>query len=223
MQRTFSVGDVIVEKNTFAPGLFIVVRGRVKFEGERAGFFLSDGDVFGEEGVFLDKPSPFNLIAAEETIVEVLDRSEAEKYCIDNPRILLSLFVKNVSRLWGSYEQFSKDNEIYIKLIETILPFVKEDDGEDPVHESEITADKLSVKTKTSRDQMFMILSASEGLGQIRISSGNKIKTTGRRDLLWTVENYYKNRYFRETNPEGAGKFTLLKSFASKKRKNVDK
>ena len=223
MQRTFSVGDVIVEKNAFVPGLFIVVRGRVKFEGERAGFFLSDGDVFGEEGVFLDKPSPFNLIAAEETIVEVLSRSDAEKYCIDNPRILFSLFVKNVSRLWGSYEQFSKDNEIYIKLIETILPFIKENDGKDPVHESEITVDKLSAKTKTSRDQMFMILSASENLGQIRISGGNKIKTTGRKDILWTVENYYKNRYFRETIPEGAGKFTLLKSFVSEKRKNVDR
>jgi CRP-like cAMP-binding protein len=223
MQRTFSVGDVIVEKDAFVPGLFIVVRGRVKFEGERVGFFLSDGDVFGEEGVFLDKPSPFNLIAAEETIVEVLNKSEAEKYCIDNPKILFSLFVKNVSRLWGSYEKFSKDNEIYIKLIETILPFVKERDGEHPVHESQITVDKLSAKTKTSRDQMFMILSAAENLKQIKISGGNKIKTTGSKDLLLTIENYYKNRYFRGTNPEGAGKYTLLKSFRSEKRKNVDR
>ena len=222
MQRTFSVGDVIVEKNTFAPGLFIVIRGRVKFEGRSAGFFLSDGDVFGEEGVFLDKPSPFNLIAVEETIVELLGKAEAEKYCIDNPKMLFSLFIKNVSRLWGSYEQFSKDSEIYIKLLETLLPFVKENNGQEPVHESEITVEKLAVRTKTSREQMFMILSAAENLKQIKIS-GNKIKTTGRDDMFQTLEQFYRNRYFGSTGIEGAGKFTLFKSFALRTRKNIDR
>ena len=221
MQRTFSVGDVIVEKNTFAPGLFIVIRGRVKFEGKSAGFFLSDGDVFGEEGVFLDKPSPFNLIAAEETIVELLDKAEAEKYCTDNPKILFSLFIKNVSRLWGSYEQFSKDSAIYIKLLETLLPFINVKEGLDPVHEAEITVEKLAVRTKTSREQMFMILSAAENLKQIKIS-GNKIKTAGRDDIFQTLERYYRGRYFGNTGVEGAGKFTLLKSF-TKTRKNIDK
>ncbi len=220
MQRTFSVGDVIVEKNTFAPGLFIVVRGRVKFEGERAGFFLSDGDVFGEEGIFLDKPSPFNLIAAEETIVEVLNRNEAEKYCIENPQMLFSLFIKNVARLWGSYEKFSKDNEIYIRLLETILPFIKEKDGDEPVNEADITVEKLSLKTKTPREQMLMILSSAERLKQIRIS-GEKIKTNGRNDILDTMDKYYRNRYFRNTGVKGAGNFTLLKSFAFKTRKNI--
>lgn len=221
MQRTFSVGDVIVEKNTFAPGLFIVVRGRVKFEGERAGFFLSDGDVFGEEGIFLDKPSPFNLIAAEETIVQILDKNEAEKYCIDNPQILFTLFVKNISRLWGSYENFSKNNVIYIKLLETLLPFVREKDGEEPVNVADITVEKLALKTKTNREQMFMILSAAESHKQIKIS-GNKIKTTGRKDLYDTLEEFYRGRYFKKTEIEGAGRFTLLKSFALKKRKNID-
>jgi len=216
MQKTFSVGDVIVEKDTFASGLFIVVRGRVKFDGEREGFFLSDGDVFGEEGVFLDKPSSFNLIAAEETIVQLLDRNEAEKYCIDNPQILFSLFVKNVSRLWNSYEQFSSENEIYIKLIETILPFVSENEGNDPVFEAGITVERLSVKTKTSREQMFMILSAAENIKQIKIFGGNKMKTVGKKELLLTIENYYKNKYFKNVGSKGAGRFTLLKSFAKK-------
>lgn len=222
MQRTFSVGDVIVEKNTFAPGLFIVIRGRIKFQGEREGFFLSDGDVFGEEGVFLDKPSPFNLIAAEETIVEILSKNEAEKYCIDNPQILFSLFVKNVSRLWGSYEKFSKDNEIYIRLLETILPYVTETEGEEPVHEADITVEKLSVKTKTPREQMFMILSAAENLKQIKVAN-NKIKTVGKRQIFNTLEDYYKFRYFKNTEVEGAGKFTLLKSFILRIGENIDR
>jgi CRP-like cAMP-binding protein len=222
MQRTFSVGDVIVEKNTFAPGLFIVIRGRIKFQGEREGFFLSDGDVFGEEGVFLDKPSPFNLIAAEETIVEIMNKNEAEKYCIDNPQILFSLFVKNVSRLWGSYEKFSKDNEIYIKLLETILPYITEIEGGEPVHEADITVEKLSIKTKTSREQMLMILSAAENLKQIKVAN-NKIKTVGKRQIFNTLEDYYKFRCFKNTEVEGAGKFTLLKSFVLRKGENIDR
>lgn len=216
MERTFSTGTVILERNSISNLFFVIIRGRVKFESGNKTFFLSDNDFFGEESAFLRKSNPYSIVAAEETVIQIFDIQEAKDYIFGNPKIFFSIFVKNISRTWECVESVTEKHPAYIGFIEKIFPYVTKNDSETPDSELSITYDDLSSRTGLESEKTTVFISSITHLGHIRMDNGGKIFTIGRKNLQKLTGTYYENRNFAlMTGLKGCGFFPLLNKLKS--------
>jgi CRP-like cAMP-binding protein len=211
MERTFSTGTVILEKNSISNLFFVIIRGKVKFESGNKIFFLSDNDFFGEESAFLRKSNPYSVIASEETVIQIFDIQEAKDYIFANPKIFFSLFVKNVSRTWECADSVTERHPAYIGFIEKIFPYVTKSESEKPIAELGISSAELSSRIGLELEKIASLISSIEHLGHIRMESNGKIFTIGTKNLQKLTGAYYENRNFAlMTGLKGCGLFPLL-------------
>ena len=98
-------GDVIYRQGEKAQEIFFVKYGSVDFyldyktpEEKRIGR-ADEGRVFGELGVIEDKPRSMTIVAAEETLVTVVDRESFPAYIQKNPNKLVVVMESLSSRI----------------------------------------------------------------------------------------------------------------------------
>ncbi len=88
-------GDVIYTQGEKADEVFFVKYGSVhlhvgyKTEADKLVSIVSEGMVFGELGVIEDKPRTMTAVAAEDTVVTVVDRESFPDYISEHPNKLL--------------------------------------------------------------------------------------------------------------------------------------
>lgn len=216
MERTFSAGTVILEKNSVSNLFFVIVRGKVKLESDKRTFFLSDSDFFGEEAAFLRKSNPYTVIACEETAIQIFDIKEAREYIFANPPVFFSLFTRNISRTWECIESVNEKHPSYIKFIEKIFPYVKGESGT-PVCELSISNDDVAARTGLDLERIKDFISSVEHLGHFKIDSKGKILTVGKKELQKITGVYYENRNSAlMTEIKGCGNFPLLNRLQNK-------
>lgn len=216
MERTFSAGTVILEKNSVSNLFFVIVRGKVKLESDRRTFFLSDSDFFGEEAAFLRKSNPYTVIACEETVIQIFDIREARDYVFANPPVFFSLFTRNISRTWECVESVNEKHPAYINFIEKIFPYVKGESGT-PVCELSLSNDEIASRTGLDFERIRSFISSVEHLGHFKLDGRGKILTVGKKELQKITGAYYENRNFAlMTELKGCGNFPLLNRLKQK-------
>lgn len=216
MERTFSAGTVILEKNSISNLFFVIVRGKVKLESGTRTFFLSDSDFFGEESAFLRKSNPYTVIACEETVIQIFDIKEARDYVFTNPAVFFSLFTRNISRTWECIESVNEKHPSYIRFIEKLFPYVKGESAT-PVCELGISSEEAASRTGIEAERLRDFISSVEHLGHLKIDSRGKIFTVGKKELQRITGSYYENRNFAlMTELKGCGTFPLFNSLKQK-------
>ena len=214
MERTFSAGTVILEKNSISNLFFVIVRGKVKLESDNRTFFLSDSDFFGEETAFLRKSNPYTVIASEETVIQIFDIKEARDYVFANPAVFFSLFTRNISRTWECVESVNEKHPSYIRFIEKIFPYVADESG---FSELSLSIDEITSRTGFEAERIRDFILSVEYIGHLKIDSRGKIFTAGRKELQKITGEYYENRNFAlMTELKGCGTFPLLNKLKQK-------
>ncbi len=205
-----SAGDLILSKNEVSQNLYMVIRGRVRIEIGKEFFFLSDGDLFGEEGLFFNKPSPYNASSVEETAIQVLDHEEAKKHIFENPDVAFTVFIKNFGRTWRNIKTFSESSADYIRIIEELIPYAGNTENTLPDVPAGIGIQDLSKLMKVSSSDLLEDIKRFSDLGHIDVKSGEKIMTVDKKTLRKIVHEHYRNFYFYGTERDkGAGHYSL--------------
>ena len=126
MQRHYGAGDIIIRREEIAPFLFRIENGKVRFEIRGHVWFLSGGDCFGEEGVFLGKPASYTALAAEETTAILLSRDEAASFFAENLPSSLLIIHRTVANLHEATAPLSPGNYHYLRLLKVLLPYAQQ-------------------------------------------------------------------------------------------------
>jgi hypothetical protein len=94
--KIFSPNEPIVRKGQQGGSMFVIHRGSVKVQIVENGFprtinTLSEGDFFGEMGLFTGEPRLANVVAAEETEVLEIKQPALKPLFDDNPELVEAL------------------------------------------------------------------------------------------------------------------------------------
>jgi len=221
MQISFQPGDTVLIKNELSTSFYIIIRGKIKCGIGEKTFFLSDGDFFGEEGVFFNKPNPFTITAAEETLIEVLDKDGAEEFIKTNQNAVFNIFIRNSARFFEGLEPVKSSTVSHIRIIEGIIPHVSETEGDSPQQPASINLDELSLMLDMDPDKLSYLMNAFESLGYVKLSPTGKIMTRGRNDLAALIKKHYaKNIFCDAENGKGSGLSALI-NLLNKKTKGI--
>jgi CRP-like cAMP-binding protein len=208
--RPYSIGELILSKGNISDAVYVIVRGKVRVELGEETFFLSDGDFFGEEGLFLNKPSPYNAISVEETLIHVLNEEEANRHIFKNPETSFTVFVKSFGKTWRDFKPFSESASRYVRILEEIIPFAGHADGEEQFVPAAISLEDLADKVQTSVENLVADITRASTFGHVKIKGGQKILTAGKGILQKKVYEYYRKQFFSETESRGSGLHTYL-------------
>jgi CRP-like cAMP-binding protein len=206
-----SAGDLILSRNDISGSVYMIIRGKVRIEIESESFFLSDGDLFGEEGLFFNKLSPYNAVSVEETSIQVLNEEEARDHIFQNPEVSFTVFMKNFGRVWRNIRPFSKNSSSYIRVLEELIPYSESTDSGEVDAVAKIGISELAKVLKIDPQSFLEDFKRYVFLGQIDVKGGEKILTADKSVLQRTVYEYYRKNYFSGTYSEkGTGEDTLV-------------
>lgn len=210
IEKEFLPGETVILTGGLSPFLFLIRRGRVKLEGKREPFFLSEDDFFGEEGCFLGKPSVFSVTACEETMLQLMESAEAERFFSENGEKAFVLFMKNAARQNDEAGSFDAMSPEHIRLVAGILPYVVEKSGLEPVHEAGIDFETLASQIEMENDKLLDLFNFSKILGYVAFENG-KILTCGKDKLAALFKEYNRERIFAGAKGDkGAGILSFL-------------
>ena len=195
MEKEFLPGDTVILAGEVSPYIFLIKRGSVKLEGNGETFFLSAEDFFGEEGGFFGKPSQFSVTVSEETILQLMEHDEAEKFFKENGDKAFALFMKNSARANEKEEPFNEMSPQHIKLVAGILPYVVQKEGSEPVHEAGIDLETLAAQIELSKDNLLNLFGFSKMLGYVAFAD-DKILTCGKDKLTTLFRKYNREKIF---------------------------
>lgn len=222
MEKTFQAGEIVLTKNEFTHNFYVVVRGRIKFEFDGRKFFLSDGDFFGEEGVFFNKANPFSAVAAEETKVQILDKNGAKEFISKNYEAVFSLFIRNSARFFDGIDPLSETNGTHMKTVEALLPYITKSESDLPDCEAGISIEKLSSKLDMSREKLLFLFEFVEPLGYLKLSATGKIFTVGKKEIMELRKKYFKEKVFFDADSgKGSGLSPLVNVLNKKEKKGI--
>jgi len=210
MEKEFLPGETVVLAGEISPYLFLIKRGGVKLEGNGETFFLSEDDFFGEEGCFFGKPAQFNVTAGEETLLELMENTEAEEFFAGDPKAAFTLFIKNSAKANEKEEPFNEISPQHIKLVAGVLPYVVEKSGIDPVYEVDLDLETLAAQIELSTDKLLNLLNLSKMFGYVSFAEG-KILTCGKDKLAALFKKYNREKIFAGAKGEkGSGAVSFL-------------
>ena len=208
--KDFLPGDIILMKGDISPYFFLIKRGRVKFDNGKETFFLSEEDFFGEEGCFFGKPAPFTSAACEETLIQLMERDEAEQLLNENGSLAFSLFIKNAAKMNDADDPLSAVSPLHIRLVAGILPYVVEENGEKPENAVEIDFETLASQIELSNDKILNLFSFSKELGYTAFEDG-QIFSCGRNKLKALLKDYNRKEVFAGiSGTKGLGTFSCF-------------
>lgn len=103
--ETYKKGDVIYRQGEEAKELFFVKYGTVAIyidydtEDRKCIGTIQDGKVFGELGIIETKPRSTTAVAADETVVTIVDKESFKDYIQENPNKLIVIMESISSRI----------------------------------------------------------------------------------------------------------------------------
>ncbi len=210
MEKEFLPGETVILAGEVSSSLFLIKRGRVKLEGNGESFFLSEDDFFGEDGCFFGKPSRFSVTAGEETLLQLMESTEAEDFFAADPKAAFRLFIKNSARANEKEEPLTEMSPQHIRLVAGVLPYVVEKSGSEPVYEAGIDIETLASQIEFSTDKLTDLLNFSKIFGYVTLEEG-KILTCGKEKLVSLFKDYNRNRIFAGAKGEkGLGVLSFL-------------
>lgn len=222
MLRSYQPGEIVLAKNEMSVSFFIIIRGRIKFETNGNSFFFSDGDFFGEEGIFFNKPNPFSLVAAEATQVQIMDKKEAKEFISKNHDAVFSLFIRNSARFFEGIESVSETSKSHISIIEGLMPFVPSSEGNLAEHEARTDIGTLAGYLEMNTEKLKILFESFESLGYVKLNPSGKIFTVGKFKLSGLIKKYYSEKMFYGADPSvGSGLFALVNVVSKKEKKGI--
>jgi len=113
--RVFAPDEAIVHKGQESGSMFVVHRGSVKIQIMENGFpktinTLSEGDIFGEMGLFTGEPRTATVAAAEETEVLEIKDTAVKPLFEDNPDLVAALS-KTIAERHAHLAQRDEENQ----------------------------------------------------------------------------------------------------------------
>lgn len=211
MERHFAAGEIIIRRNEIAPQLVRIRSGKVRFELPGRAWDLSDGDFFGEEGVFLKKPAPYTAAAAIETMVELLAEDEAAAYLAGNPAAALLAVQRTVARLHEPTGPLLPDNPRYLRLLGLLLPHAF-DQGEPGVFSKlSVTLPDVAALLETTTESVRTLIAEAAALGDLKLDA-DTISTKGAEHLRDRIAGVRNASYFPPgpLRRYGIGHYNLL-------------
>lgn len=222
MLKSYQPGEIILAQNELSVSFFIIIRGRIKFEMKGRSFFLSDGDFFGEEGMFFNKPSPFTLIASEETQLQVLDKKEAREFILKNYDAAFNLFIRNSARFFEGIEPVADISKAHIRIIEALMPHVSAPEGDFAEYAAKTDLTELAAHLEMDVEKLKILMESFESLGFIKLNAAGKILTAGKSELAGLIKKYYREKVFYGADPSsGAGLSALISIISKKERAGI--
>ena len=208
--KDFLPGDIILMKGDLSPYFFLIKRGRVKFDNGKETFFLSDEDFVGEEGCFFGKPASFTSAACEETLLQLMERDEAEQLFNENGNLAFSLFIRNASKVHDPEEPFTALSPQHIRLVAGILPYVVEENSEKTENAVEIDIDTLASQIELEKEKLLNLFNFSKELGYAAFEDG-QIFSCGRNKLESLLKEYNRKEVFAGiSGTKGLGTFSCF-------------
>ena len=102
-EQEFDVGKPLYLKGETGTSMFFVVRGEVRIhDGDRELRIVTDGEPFGELGVFDRGPRPATATATHDAMVLQLDEDVFNDLITEHPEVAMNAIDLLVARLWGS-------------------------------------------------------------------------------------------------------------------------
>lgn len=212
MERHYAAGEIIIRRDEIAPFLVRIRSGKVRFEMSGQCWDLSDGDFFGEEGVFLRKPAPYTASAGVETAVELLTESEAASYLAGTPATALLAVQRTVTRLHEQTAPLTPDNSRYLRLLRLILPHTRSSTAPDQFSKLSITRADLAALMGTTPETLSVLLSVATPFGDLRMDEDGTLYAKGTEHLRDRISATRNAGYFLSgpSRRYGVGHYNLL-------------
>lgn len=212
MEKTLSAGDVVIKKHEISQNLFFINKGKVRIEFEDTMCYLGENDFFGEEGVFLKKPSIYTAIARDEVVINILTSQEAKTFLSQMPEKALQMIYKNVAQAYNKHDILSEQSELYKNLLEIIYTHLPGDQEKNV--KVDLSLMNLAEITELSIPSLRSIFSVVEEWGDIYLSDDSTIMVPFRTYLEKRLFDMSIKKYFSfSPNKFGWGKFTIYNDF----------
>jgi len=212
MERHYGAGEVMARRDEILPYLIRVDAGRVRIETAAQTWFLSDGDCFGEEGVFLGKPAPYTALAAEETTATLFSETEAAAFLSANPAAALLAVQRTVARLHETTAPLTPDNPRYLHLLRMLLPHAPREG--DPASFTRVPFDlaHLAGLVGTTPEAVRILLTGAAPFGDVSISDEGAILVKGAEHIRRRITEVGCASFFAAAprRPQGRGRYNLL-------------
>ncbi|HNT28188.1 MAG TPA: cyclic nucleotide-binding domain-containing protein [bacterium] len=212
MEKLFSSGSVIVRRHEIAPFLMRIVSGKVSCEIPGRSWHLSDGDFFGDEGVLLKKPAPYTAYAAEETVITMMNETEASAFLAGDPAAALAAVRRTAARLYEPTGPLTPDNPLYLRLLKILLPHTQQQGGPDDFFPLTVTLDHLASSLDGTVESLRLLLKEATALDIVRVAEDDTIQAKSAEHLRRALSAGQSNRhpFSMETQRYGRGHFNLL-------------
>lgn len=212
MEKHYAAGEIIIRRDEIASFLVKIRSGKVRFETSGARWDLSDGDIFGEEGVFLKKPSPYTAAAAIETTADLLTEPEAASFLAGTPAAALLAIQRNVARIHQPTEPLTPENPRYMRLLAMLLPHAVSHGDNESYSKLAISLQDIAALLGTTPESARTLLSESNTFGDLTLNGDDTISAKGSEHLRGRIAAARNASYFSTglTRRFGIGHYNLL-------------
>ncbi len=210
VERHYATGEIILRRGEISPFLHMVVKGKVRVEEPSGFFYLSAGDFFGEEGAFLRKPSPFTVLAGDETVLSLLRDADLEKAMGEQPELASRIVRKSVARVGEVFTETSPFSKGYVRALLHLLPHLE---GEyEGYRRVDISLMDLAENLGISLPSLRILLSESRRFGDVRLEEETMIFSRCGDSIRRRLLQVRRDRFFgvEDSGLRGVGNINLL-------------
>ena len=212
MERHYAAGEMILRRDEISPFLMQIRTGKVRLETTTRSWYLSDGDFFGEESIFLRKPATYTAFASEETILDLLTESEAASFLAGNPAAALIAIQRNIARLHEPAPPLTTDNPFYLRLLRTLLPYTRRGGERETFSPIPLGLTDLATLLETTPEAIKCFLTGASAFGDIRLDNDDTLSVREAEHLRMRISATRNAAYFfsGSTQRQGRGHYNLL-------------
>jgi CRP/FNR family cyclic AMP-dependent transcriptional regulator len=160
-KRVFQKEELIVTEGSFSNAVYIILTGKVQvFRKDLLNnhviiTYLSDGDIFGEMGIFLDRKRSASVISVTEVVLAEFTNAEFVKALLEIPDLMYRLFQSFAQNLTQMNDKLNRMTELtVIKMLagHFLTGQVKDLDLPDKVT---VSIKELSTELNLSSEQVY--------------------------------------------------------------------
>ncbi len=179
----FAAGRTIVQQGSTGDALFIIVHGSVKIALDRPhrsqvilATLSGEGEFFGEMSLVDDKPRSVNVIAAEDTVLLILEREQFEECVRRFPAVAFNMMAELSMRLRRAQDTIGNLVTVDVSgRVAGLLVELAKDATEVPeglLIRSPPTFDEIATSIATTADTVGVVISELVQRGLIETSNG---------------------------------------------------
>ncbi len=213
MKKTVSSGEIIIKREEISPYLYIILIGKVRIEDSHGIYYLSKNDFFGEEGVFLKKPSSCTVIASDETEVMILPEAEVLSFIKEYPDIAMTIIRKNIARACNSHKQFNEKNYYYQRLLEILISALPQESITPDFMKTQISLITVAEKIGLPIPSVRALFTMAQPMGDLFLDKESIIHAKNASYLRNRIQKMSLEQYFgldKLEGEKGVGHFNLL-------------